>query len=64
MHLKYLGGKTDHNKYVHVFYLTEFAKLDGWLPDEEKLNLALSLEKGMYVKPTLWGYHIFEVKTM
>jgi hypothetical protein len=62
MHLKYLGGKTDHKKYVHIFFLTEFAKLEGWLPKEEKLDYALSLKPDLYMEPTLWGYHIYYIK--
>jgi hypothetical protein len=61
MHLKYLGGKTDYKKYVHVFFVTQFAKLDGWLPKEDKIDEWLKQETGVYVEPTLWGYHIYEV---
>lgn len=62
MHLKYLGGKTDHKKYLHVFYLTEHAKLDGWLPKDDKLDQLLSFDEDWYFDPTLWGYHVYYVK--
>ncbi len=61
LHLKYLGGKTDYNKYVHVYFLTEYAKIDGWFPKEDKLEQMLNKDENVYVVPTIWGYHVYEV---
>jgi hypothetical protein len=62
MYINYLGGKTNYKKWVQVFYLTEFAKLNGWLPDDKRLDSYLELDEGCYVVPVLWGYNIIEVK--
>ena len=62
MYLNYLGGKTNRMKRVHVYYLTEYGKVNGWLPDESTLNEWLQCDSGIYTQPTLWGYHVVEIQ--
>jgi hypothetical protein len=63
MHIKYLGGKTNYEKWVHVFYDSEYAHNPdiGWMPKDNKLNEWLDLKDGTYCTPTLWGNYVFVV---
>lgn len=61
MHLKYLGGKTDHSKYVHVYYLTEHDNMSAYLPPERMLDTWLKSDTGLYSIPGDMGKFIIQI---
>lgn len=58
MRLQYVGGKTDHKKYAHVYFL---GNIDGWLPKEKTLDEWLKLDYGQHVLTAYAGFFIVDI---